>query len=71
MSQTELQRLISMANQISRNSHMDNKTEAVAFVASHLQRFWSRSMKEKLCAYAQADGAELDEYTREAVKILS
>ena len=69
MSQDELHHLIDMANQISRNSQSDDD-EGIQFVASHLQRFWARSMKAKLRAYAESDGSELEPHALAAAKRL-
>lgn len=70
MTDTELQRLITMANQICRNNSALDAAQASEFVASHLQRFWSRGMKQKLHDYAQSDGAELDEVAKQAALAL-
>lgn len=66
MNHSELQQLVSMANQISRNTYVRGHNESVDFVEQHLQRFWSRGMKAQLCAYAESDGSDLDECAREA-----
>lgn len=66
MQTDELQRLVTMANQISRNSYVRGHSETVDFIESHLQRFWSRGMKSKLCAYASVDDNELDQCACEA-----
>lgn len=70
MNDKQLQRLITMANQICRNSPIRDHQAAVDFVEAHLRRFWSRSMKEKLRDYAEHNGAALDEGARLAVRRL-
>lgn len=66
MSNSEIQRLVSMANQISRNCSLTSENEAVAMVANHLQKFWSRAMKQALKDYASTDGQALDDTARKA-----
>lgn len=68
MSQDPLQGLIRMANQIAANiAPGSDDAVAVDQVANHLRRFWARSMKARIVAYAEADGSELSEVARRAV----
>ena len=71
MTDNELQRLITMANQISRNNAVLSNAQACEFIASHLQKFWSRSMKQKLLTHAQQGGEGLDEATKAAALMLT
>ncbi|MDX1460734.1 MAG: formate dehydrogenase subunit delta [Xanthomonadales bacterium] len=52
----ELQHLCEMANQIAANfSFHDDQVERIA---DHIQRFWAPSMRRKLAAHIDQDGAE-------------
>lgn len=67
MSRSQLQNLIHMANQITANmGHLDDAA-AASQVASHITRFWARSMRQQLQDYAAADGADLAPRARLAV----
>jgi formate dehydrogenase subunit delta len=70
MSATELQHLVKMINQISANiatiASAENDELALQ-VADHLQRFWARSMKQKIISYADNDGAGLSIVSKQAV----
>ncbi len=72
MSRNQLQGLIDMANQIAANlAHGPGDESAAAErVADHLRRFWARSMKQQLAAYARDDGSELAPLARAAVERL-
>ncbi|WP_336367740.1 formate dehydrogenase subunit delta [Marinobacter sp. C2H3] len=68
MSNDQLHHLIKMVNQISDNNRYHDSPEAAAeAVATHLQKFWARSMKQMIIDYAQQDGSELNEMSRAAV----
>ncbi|MGB0467339.1 MAG: formate dehydrogenase subunit delta [Pontibacterium sp.] len=68
----QLQQLIHMANQIADNNrHHDSESEAVLIIANHLKRFWARSMKQQIVAYAQADGDQLNKTARAAIDLLA
>ena len=61
MSTSELDQLIKMVNQIADNIGAgDSDTVAAARVVDHLNRFWPRSMKEKIIEYATCDGSRLN-----------
>ena len=71
MAGTELQHLIKMMNQISDNMALtENDEQAAAKVADHIERFWARSMKEKIISYARSDGEMLKEMSMEAIRLL-
>lgn len=65
----QLDHLIRMANQIADNYPASGNDEAARAeqVANHLRRFWARSMRDQLAAYAQANGGELNTIARAAV----
>lgn len=72
MSDQQLQHLIRMVNQISANNlHHGDEEQAAEVVATHLRKFWARSMKQQIIEYAEADGLELSPVSRLAVKRLS
>lgn len=72
MSDQQLQNLIRMINQISDNNlHHGDEGEAAEVVATHLRKFWARSMKQNIIDYAESNGAELSKVSRLAVKRLT
>ena len=68
MSDTVLQHLVEMANDIARNFSFQDDT--VDQVASHLARFWAPSMRRRIRAHVTAGGQGLSEAAIEAVKRL-
>lgn len=67
----ELHHLIEMINQISDNNlHHGEAEHAADMVATHLKKFWARSMKDQIIAYAENDGSELNAVSRLAVEEL-
>jgi formate dehydrogenase subunit delta len=71
MSHSQLDQLIIMANQIADNNHLDTDAESVEFIATHIKKFWARSMKEELIAYAKEDGDRLNSLATQAIMGLS
>ncbi len=72
MSNSQLNQLIHMANQIAaNNTHHDDDAEAAQMVASHLKRFWARAMKQQIISYADSDGSALSPVARQAVAELA
>lgn len=72
MSESDVEHLVTMANQIAEHlSHgvADDATAADKTV-NHIKRFWARSMKQKIKAYATAGGAELSTVASLAVERL-
>lgn len=68
----QLESLIRMVNQISANNrHHDSDEEAAGAVANHLKKFWARSMKQQIAAYAQQGGEELLPVSKRAVDKLA
>ncbi|MCX4193996.1 formate dehydrogenase subunit delta [Methylophaga sp. OBS1] len=70
MSHNQLDTLIRMINQIAANNGAYPDEEAAERVASHIQRFWARSMKTMIIEYRQSDGEALSPIASEAVNIL-
>lgn len=68
MSDTELQHLVDMANDIARNFSFQDDT--VDQVARHLTRFWAPVMRRRIRAHVAAGGQGLSEAAIEAVKRL-
>lgn len=72
MTDSPLQHLIHMGNQIAdNNTNYHEEAEAVQIVVTHMKRFWARSMKQDIIAYAKADGSELNTIAKKAVRILA
>lgn len=68
---TQLEQLLVMLNQIIDNNSYDRSPEQTAdATATHLQKFWARSMKQQIIAYMDEDGSELSETGRLAVQKL-
>ena len=69
--QHRLEQIYSMANQIADNiCQGDSQDDTVAFVASHIRRFWSRDMKASLFeASEQGDG--LNPIAKQAAVLLA
>ncbi|WP_239023802.1 formate dehydrogenase subunit delta [Salinicola corii] len=60
--------LIKMVNQISANNlHHGDDAQAAELVATHLKKFWARSMKRQIINYADTDGGELSPVSRLAI----
>jgi formate dehydrogenase subunit delta len=71
MSATELDHLIKMINQIADNIAIgDDDTLTAPQVTNHLNKFWARTMKEKIIAYAASDGDQLNSVAKIAVSQL-
>ncbi|QSP95677.1 formate dehydrogenase subunit delta [Marinobacter salinisoli] len=72
MTDQELAHLIQMLNQISANNiYHGDEARAADTVATHLRKFWARSMRQKIIAYAGVDGTELSNVSRLAVARLN
>jgi formate dehydrogenase subunit delta len=71
MESHQLTSMISMANQIAANlPHDQSQDECDKAVASHLQRFWSRGMKEQIRAHLAAGGEGLSEGAKRALALI-
>lgn len=65
------QSLVKMANDIGHFFRAEPRREdAIAGIANHISKFWSRRMREKLLAQVQSGAADLEDLPREAVKSL-
>jgi formate dehydrogenase subunit delta len=64
--------LVKMANDIGNFFRAEPEREdAVAGIANHIDKFWTKRMREKLAAHLKQDGdAGLDELPREALRRL-
>lgn len=76
MSPTQLSHLIHMANQIADNqfrpdTSAEQQQYTVDLICGHIKRFWARSMKQQIIAYAREDGAELRPLALQAVRQLA
>lgn len=66
----QLNMLIKMVNQISSNSPVRGDDEKVRFVAQHLKKYWARSMKQQIVAYADVGGDGLTSTSLAAIRLL-
>ena len=66
MTNTEIQHLVSMANDIAVN--LSFRDDADVHIADHINRFWAPRMRKLLLDHAAADGQELSEELRTALK---
>jgi formate dehydrogenase subunit delta len=67
-------RLVAMANDIGNYFRPQSREEAIAGIASHIERFWTPRMRTKLNAFlAQGGGGaeQLDELPRAALERLN
>ena len=67
-----IERLVSMANDISRYFAAEPDTAAgVEGVANHLKRYWEPGMRKQIVAHLAAGGAGLDPLARQGVEKLA
>ena len=66
MSDTELEHLRKMANQISANFTFYD--DQVARIADHITRFWAPSMRKLFSDYVEQGGQGVDDAVRVAMK---
>lgn len=72
MSHSQLDQLVSMANQIAdNNGHQGDETVVADFVALHLKRFWARSMKQQIIDYSKTADNNLNHMAAQAVAVLA
>jgi formate dehydrogenase subunit delta len=66
--QGSTEHIVRMANDIGNffRAETDRKV-AIEGVSNHINKFWTRRMRQKLLQYAAQDGKELDELPREAL----
>jgi formate dehydrogenase subunit delta len=71
MGHSQLDQLVSMANQIAdNNKHQGDENVVAEFVASHLKRFWARSMKQQIIEYSQTEANQLNADAARAIALL-
>ncbi|MFC1776738.1 formate dehydrogenase subunit delta [Pseudomonadota bacterium] len=68
MVNTEIQHLVSMANDIAANLSFQN--DADTRIADHIKRFWAPRMRKLLLEYASSDGEGLSQELLSALKVL-
>lgn len=68
MSDQQLANLIKMIDQIiANNLHHGNDDQVADVAAGHLQKFWARSMKQQVIAYANDNPLELSPLARSTI----
>lgn len=68
MSDLQLNNLIKMLDQIiANNLHYGDDKQVAAVASDHLQKFWARSMKQIIIAYANDNPTELSAVARLAI----
>ncbi len=65
------ERLVSMANDIGNYFRLQPREEAIAGIATHIKRYWTARMRQKLNAYLAQGNGGLDELPRAAVESLN
>jgi formate dehydrogenase subunit delta len=63
--------LVAMANDIGNYFRSQPRNDAVAGIATHIKRYWTPRMREKLNAYLAKGNAGLDELPRAAIDELN
>ena len=69
--QESAERLVTMANDIGSYFRPQPREEAIAGIATHIKRYWTVRMRQKLNAYLAQGHDELDELPRAAVERLN
>ena len=65
------ERLVQMANDIGHFFAAEpQRSDAIAGIANHIQRFWDPRMRRQILAHLQAGGEGLEELPRAAVASL-
>jgi len=64
------ERLVRMANQISRFFAHGGEAKAAAAIADHLKQFWDPRMRSAIVAHVAAGGGGLDPFALKAVRSL-
>ncbi len=63
--------LATMANDIGNYFRLQPREEAIAGIATHIKRYWTARMRQKLNAYLSQGGNDLDELPRAAIDRLN
>ncbi len=61
-------KLVMMANQISKNLAIQGEERAIAEMSSHVRRYWEPRMRETMKAYIEADGSALEPLAMRALQ---
>jgi formate dehydrogenase subunit delta len=70
--QGSAEHLVKMANDIGDFFRAEPvREDAIAGIANHISRFWTKRMREKLAAYLKSGGDGLDDLPREAFRRLN
>lgn len=68
MSSSQIKNLVSMLDQIANNNnYKKTDAETAKIVANHLQKFWARSMRDKMTQYYADGGPELSNVAKLAI----
>ncbi|MFQ3235761.1 MAG: formate dehydrogenase subunit delta [Paraglaciecola sp.] len=68
MSSSQITNLVSMLDQIANNNNYKKTDEETAkIVANHIQKFWARSMRDRMTQYAAEGGPELTNVSKLAL----
>ena len=70
-SRESAERLVAMANDIGNYFRPQPREEAIAGIATHIKRYWTARMRQKLNAYLAQGTDDLDELPRAAVDRLN
>jgi formate dehydrogenase subunit delta len=66
------ERLVQMANDIGHFFQAEPvREDAVAGIATHIQRFWTPAMRKKITAHLETGGAGLEDLPAEALRSLT
>ena len=65
------EQLVRMANDIGDFFRAQpNREEAISGIENHIKSYWTRRMREKICAQVKENASALDELPREALRRL-
>ncbi|WP_306153429.1 formate dehydrogenase subunit delta [Roseovarius sp. MMSF_3281] len=64
------EKMVRMANQIATFFKSQPNEDAPAKVAAHINDFWEPRMRSQLRAYAETDGAGLDDIVLKAIPLV-
>jgi len=68
MSESTSEHVVQMANDIGNFFRSETDREvAVSGIANHINKYWTKRMRQKLLEYAKHGGADLDELPRAAL----
>ncbi|MDE2457933.1 MAG: formate dehydrogenase subunit delta [Rhodospirillales bacterium] len=70
MSHGTIDRLVYMANQISKAFAQNPEPKAVEEISNHLKKFWEKRMLAQIFAHLDAGGEGMDPLAKKAVAVL-